>query len=127
MWIVLQPQKVNFLVWADSVSLAATWEIAFAFSSSRYLDVSVPWVCLNYPMYSDRCTVPLRTVGFPIRKSSDRSLLTTPRGISVLVPSFFGSQCQGIHRAPLFTRSEEHTSELQSRGHLVCRLLLAKQ
>src|SRR5690625_6326205 len=26
-----------------------------------------------------------------------------------------------------FTRSEEHTSELQSRGHLVCRLLLAKK
>src|SRR5690625_5385544 len=25
------------------------------------------------------------------------------------------------------TRSEEHTSELQSRGHLVCRLLLDKQ
>src|SRR5690625_6076454 len=25
-----------------------------------------------------------------------------------------------------FTRSEEHTSELQSRGHLVCRLLLEK-
>src|SRR5690625_3722678 len=24
-------------------------------------------------------------------------------------------------------RSEEHTSELQSRGHLVCRLLLAQQ
>src|SRR5207253_3985146 len=27
---------------------------------------------------------------------------------------------QGKHRAPV--RSEEHTSELQSRGHLVCRL-----
>src|SRR5690625_5664458 len=25
-----------------------------------------------------------------------------------------------------FIRSEEHTSELQSRGHLVCRLLLEK-
>src|SRR5690625_6967010 len=25
-----------------------------------------------------------------------------------------------------WTRSEEHTSELQSRGHLVCRLLLEK-
>src|SRR5207253_8019279 len=25
---------------------------------------------------------------------------------------------------PLIERSEEHTSELQSRGHLVCRLLL---
>src|SRR5207253_7732416 len=27
----------------------------------------------------------------------------------------------------LFFRSEEHTSELQSRGHLVCRLLLEKK
>ena len=54
-----------------SVSLAATQEIAFAFSSSRYLDVSVPWVCLPYPMYSDKDTIPLRMVGFPIRKSSD--------------------------------------------------------
>src|SRR5690625_6698973 len=26
-----------------------------------------------------------------------------------------------------FFRSEEHTSELQSRGHLVCRLLLEKK
>ena len=26
-----------------------------------------------------------------------------------------------------FQRSEEHTSELQSRGHLVCRLLLEKK
>src|SRR5690625_6766582 len=25
------------------------------------------------------------------------------------------------------TRSEEHTSELQSRGHIVCRILLLKQ
>src|SRR5437870_10367815 len=28
---------------------------------------------------------------------------------------------------PMFLRSEEHTSELQSRGHLVCRLLLEKK
>src|SRR6266702_5781981 len=28
---------------------------------------------------------------------------------------------------PPTTRSEEHTSELQSRGHLVCRLLLEKK
>src|SRR5437870_6471210 len=33
------------------------------------------------------------------------------------------------HSRPLnsITRSEEHTSELQSRGHLVCRLLLEKK
>src|SRR3989442_3826426 len=28
---------------------------------------------------------------------------------------------------PIFNRSEEHTSELQSRPHLVCRLLLEKK
>src|SRR5690625_7088429 len=27
----------------------------------------------------------------------------------------------------VYVRSEEHTSELQSRGHLVCRLLLEKK
>ena len=67
-----------------SVSLAATQEIAFAFSSSRYLDVSVPWVCLPYPMYSDKDTIPLRMVGFPIRKSSDQ-LTYSSRSISALV------------------------------------------
>src|SRR5690625_6911549 len=46
---------------------------------------------------------------------------------------------QGLHKAGQFVRacgrffkmllqrSEEHTSELQSRGHLVCRLLLEKK
>src|SRR5439155_2267551 len=29
--------------------------------------------------------------------------------------------------SPRLLRSEEHTSELQSRGHLVCRLLLEKK
>src|SRR5437660_7983928 len=32
-----------------------------------------------------------------------------------------------IQRAMNVARSEEHTSELQSRGHLVCRLLLEKK
>ena len=35
-------------------------------------------------------------VGFPIRKSTDRSLFAAPRGLSQLVASFIGSQCQGI-------------------------------
>src|SRR5690625_6754764 len=49
---------------------------------------------------------------------------------------FRSSRCAGARRwtaspAPARTaphaRSEEHTSELQSRGHLVCRLLLEKK
>src|SRR5437870_7056384 len=34
---------------------------------------------------------------------------------------------EGETRASCSRRSEEHTSELQSRGHLVCRLLLEKK
>src|SRR2546429_5275873 len=34
---------------------------------------------------------------------------------------------QSCRRCPFAPRSEEHTSELQSRLHLVCRLLLEKK
>src|SRR5690625_7664696 len=40
--------------------------------------------------------------------------------VSVAVSSISTSLCAAC-------RSEEHTSELQSRGHLVCRLLLEKK
>src|SRR5690625_2276326 len=41
------------------------------------------------------------------------------------LPSSHGDQ---VSRSAIFAaRSEEHTSELQSRGHLVCRLLLEKK
>src|SRR2546422_8298652 len=33
----------------------------------------------------------------------------------------------GVSMSPMSVRSEEHTSELQSRLHLVCRLLLEKK
>src|SRR2546422_1924637 len=35
--------------------------------------------------------------------------------------------CRGARATPACCRSEEHTSELQSRLHLVCRLLLEKK
>src|SRR5690625_1697317 len=43
---------------------------------------------------------------------------------------WFHRAIQDAHHAgrlPMAARSEEHTSELQSRGHLVCRLLLEKK
>ena len=39
-----EPQNARTLVWALSLSLAATQEIDLSFSSSGYLDVSVPQV-----------------------------------------------------------------------------------
>ena len=39
--------------------------------------------------------------GFPIRKSSDQSVLATPRSLSQPTTSFIASQCQGIRQTPL--------------------------
>ena len=38
---------VTTLVWAVPRSLATTWGITIVFLSSRYLDVSVPWVSFS--------------------------------------------------------------------------------
>src|SRR3989442_8349701 len=80
---------------------------------------------------------PPRSTLFPTRRSSD--LTTTPKkpnsalrkvarvrltnGLEVT------SYIPGVGRArpSAAPRSEEHTSELQSRPHLVCRLLLEKK
>src|SRR3712207_8629172 len=49
----------------------------------------------------------------------------TPQGGSVKVS--VQKTGQGLEIAVTDTRSEEHTSELQSRQYLVCRLLLEKK
>src|SRR5215510_13564816 len=48
------------------------------------------------------------------------TLFRSARSVWVVIGPFCGSK--PVVDAP--SRSEEHTSELQSRGHLVCRLLL---
>src|SRR5439155_17153971 len=57
---------------------------------------------------------------FPTRRSSDLPVAPTRLSVEHL------DVCvrRGVWSAG---RSEEHTSELQSRGHLVCRLLLEKK
>src|SRR2546422_5420884 len=45
----------------------------------------------------------------------------------ILLASQAASRCRDRTPAAHRTRSEEHTSELQSRLHLVCRLLLEKK
>src|SRR5690606_39583862 len=43
------------------------------------------------------------------------------------IRAFFRPLAVCVSESPLTTRSEEHTSELQSRENLVCRLLLEKK
>src|SRR2546429_1488229 len=42
-------------------------------------------------------------------------------------PAATSASCSSAERITALERSEEHTSELQSRLHLVCRLLLEKK
>src|SRR5437870_10471508 len=68
---------------------------------------------------------------FPTRRSSDLCRSRCNRGTHHRRQSvvFHYPEPSGIHRhfVASDTRSEEHTSELQSRGHLVCRLLLEEK
>src|SRR5690625_5721384 len=70
---------------------------------------------------------------FPTRRSSDLGRTTTgpAKGESVSATVVTATAVAGAATTTRTTtpsrRSEEHTSELQSRGHLVCRLLLEKK
>src|SRR5699024_12826871 len=73
-------------------------------------------------------SVPLRDLhSFPTRRSSDLSVL--PSHVALFVrdeKEAFHGQENSLECEKLL-RSEEHTSELQSRFDLVCRLLLEKK
>src|SRR5687768_17882544 len=56
--------------------------------------------------------------------SSRRAVFTVARSISSAPPNSNSGSVKAYWRS---MRSEEHTSELQSRLHLVCRLLLEKK
>src|SRR3989449_5256672 len=71
--------------------------------------------------------------GFPstfLAPSFPTQLRDTPDGDARQMPLDFtrvGSQLPQSRKWHFLGRSEEHTSELQSRLHLVCRLLLEKK
>src|SRR5439155_2124582 len=70
---------------------------------------------------------PPRSTLFPTRRSSD---LGEEEGVAEVLDRLarHARERGGRDGALLvLVRSEEHTSELQSRGHLVCRLLLEKK
>src|SRR5690625_7639347 len=61
------------------------------------------------------------------RKSLRLLTRRTKTTVATGTPSHRRTRATTRSGSTLLTRSEEHTSERQSRGHLVCRLLLEKQ
>src|SRR3712207_7570810 len=61
---------------------------------------------------------------FPIIK---QIAITAFRQLKKVLPSILKDAWTGIKAGAKLARSEEHTSELQSRQYLVCRLLLEKK
>ena len=98
---VLTPVVLLHPVWPLPLSLATTRGISFDFSSSGYLDVSVPRVTSSQPMCSAGGGGIWVPPGSPIRRSTGHGPCAPHRGLSQLVTSFVGFLCQGIHRVPL--------------------------
>src|SRR3712207_6978326 len=62
----------------------------------------------------------------PIRSIRSKNPLTADFGVALGI-DLRRWRCRGRARRGAALRSEEHTSELQSRQYLVCRLLLEKK
>src|SRR5690625_5690458 len=63
----------------------------------------------------------------PYADDIETSFVTGQYQIIFNYTSFSNTPAEFAFRFEVLKRSEEHTSELQSRGHLVCRLLLEKK
>src|SRR5207253_11388704 len=104
-------------------------------SSLSFVAILIPLVYLFlFSFYSSRAPRDLHS--FPTRRSSDLfpadficEALYQTRGwfYSLLAVSTLLFDRSAYRNVLCLGRSEEHTSELQSRGHLVCRLLLEKK
>src|SRR2546422_2160895 len=77
-----------------------------------------------------RCRAsPFRTAPIPCSRTP-KWILRAPQLPAATSPPFLKARFVEVARSadpPTSSRSEEHTSELQSRLHLVCRLLLEKK
>src|SRR5690606_42073781 len=100
------------------LSLSAAHVSAFRVSSSGY-------PLLSFFLFNDTATTEIYTLSLhdalPISGNSEQALQAGHRvSVSLMLPG----AASWFRRA---SRSEEHTSELQSRENLVCRLLLEKK
>src|SRR5690606_40431351 len=76
---------------------------------------------------SKRCISPVNAASCSASPCSRKSTLRTLTGSPNLMVKAASQHCSPKSRLDRMPRSEEHTSELQSRENIVCRLLLEKK
>src|SRR5690625_5535632 len=72
-------------------------------------------------------TRPYRCVDYAKKRVNNINKITECKNIKHELEMLMDELHDIEYQFDLHVRSEEHTSELQSRGHLVCRLLLEKK
>src|SRR5207253_8918154 len=90
--------------------------------STRSNSTSLWSFCLSSFFFND----PSPTEIYTLSLHDALPILTLP-AVLLLLGLILAAASAAIGVAAAAVRSEEHTSELQSRGHLVCRLLLEKK
>src|SRR5690625_2001718 len=96
-------------------------------------DTNIQYAIVNYVFWFLAMAV-VNDTGWQVTHEAMRGTLEqlsmSPMGIlRIMVSRLLSSSIINVIMLVilLYLRSEEHTSELQSRGHLVCRLLLEKK
>src|SRR5690625_6884584 len=90
-------------------------------------DTSSGFVCYKLKFLETIKLDKVKFVGYAFQ--IEMKFKTYDKGFEIVeVPVIFTDRTRGESKmSQKIIRSEEHTSELQSRGHLVCRLLLEKK
>src|SRR5437870_8278504 len=79
------------------------------------------WVCMPEPLSMNR-GLGMKVATLPCLRATFFTMYLYQRTLSAICVKLVNRMSISF-----WPRSEEHTSELQSRGHLVCRLLLEKK
>src|SRR5207302_9345249 len=105
--------------------------VIFCSDTCSLLDILLTLIChepihTSTPIFFYESRAHRNLHSFPTRRSSDlkSALIPLPVSLTVIWTSEFRRSSRTSTRPD---RSEEHTSELQSRENLVCRLLLEKK
>src|SRR2546429_8827870 len=125
---------VELVRWRVDVALCVAGDVFFFFLMNRRPPISplfpYPPLFRSCRHSSSRDVAPIaravRTHGCRIAASTDPAVRRATRGARNQASVNAGRTRLAGRSAPMLGRSEEHTSELQSRLHLVCRLLLEK-